>query len=670
MEEQMKEMDYIKAMVQKKCCANDCLSKLSVDTIYATREQCHDLQLRCDQHVNHLHLLLLGHFDACLHDSDKTLSKKHKNTDRSRTRLVSTFHGIPVCIDAFHFLHDISRRTTRDLRLQFEQHGLEPKMHGNVIKTSQSKALPFEVRDHAVKFIENYALVNALVLPGRTAGMKNPDVLVLPCGTTKTKVHELYVQACADKHAMSYSLFCETWNKFLPGVCIQKPRTDLCAVCKQDTMKLQKLKSLDEEAREEVLTRSLKHLSLVAQQRDHYKSSIAQSYHTIPEGLQFGDAVGTAVKLHFSFDFAQQIFIPNSSQQVGPLYFLVPYKLALFGIMCEPLSRMVMYVIPEAALVSKGSNMVISLLHHFLLKYGGGVNQIFLNADNCVGQNKNNSVLQYMMWRVATGMNSSIELAFMVAGHTKFSPDYGFGIFKRLYRNADVNSIEDVCNLISRSKLLMAEPVGTEQGDVLIPCFDWQSKFVSLGKVLGIKQLHHFAFDASKPGLCLVRDYAQSPVHEVSVNWHGEPMSSQLPQVLVPPRLTQARQVYLFTKIRPYVADEFKDRVCPKPVEVEAVDEVEQPSCSTNEQLTDKAAIKPKQHTEKAKSKQSVAAKQSVSTRSAPLPIAEPLPAPSGKSVQKRAPPTCSYCRVQGHRDAVRSGKSLCPKRTLDSSND
>ena len=152
-----------------------------------------------------------------------------------------------------------------------------------------------------------------------------------------------------------------------------------------------------------------------------------------------------------------------------------------------------MYVIPEAALVSKGSNMVISLLHHFLLKYGGGVNQIFLNADNCVGQNKNNSVLQYMMWRVATGMNSSIELAFMVAGHTKFSPDYGFGIFKRLYRNADVNSIEDVCNLISRSKLLMAEPVGTEQGDVLIPCFDWQSKFVSLGKVSGIKQLHHFA---------------------------------------------------------------------------------------------------------------------------------------------------------------------------------
>jgi len=103
-------------------------------------------------------------------------------------------------------------------------------------------------------------------------------------------------------------------------------------------MNLPKLRSLDEEARELLLTRSLKHLSLVAQQRDHYKRSIAQSCNTIPEGMKFGDAVGTAVNLNFSFDLVQQIFIPNSNQQVGPLYFLVPYKLALFGVMCEPLS--------------------------------------------------------------------------------------------------------------------------------------------------------------------------------------------------------------------------------------------------------------------------------------------------------------------------------------------
>ena len=80
---------------------------------------------------------------------------------------------------------------------------------------------------------------DVLVLPCST---RNPDVLVLPCGTTKTEVRKLYVKACGSDQSKSYSVSCETWNKFLPGVCIQKPRTDLCAICKQDTLSLLKLR--------------------------------------------------------------------------------------------------------------------------------------------------------------------------------------------------------------------------------------------------------------------------------------------------------------------------------------------------------------------------------------------------------------------------------------------
>jgi len=77
-------------------------------------------------------------------------------------------------------------------------------------------------------------------------------------------------------------------------------------------------------------------------------------------------------------------------------------------------------------------------LYHFLAKYAAGMTQIVLN---CVGQNKNNTVLQYLMWRVATGLSTRTELAFMVAGHTKFSPDYGFGVFKKFYRHSELNSV-------------------------------------------------------------------------------------------------------------------------------------------------------------------------------------------------------------------------------------
>lgn len=365
--------------------------------------------------------------------------------------------------------------------------------------------MPFDTRAKAVKFIENYALTNALVLPGRTTGAKNPDLLLLPCGSTKTEVHACYVKACGAERAMSYSLFCETWKTFLPGICIQKPRTDLCVVCKNNTISLQKLRTMDDNKRIDIHQRSMQHLNFVSGQRGHYQETISKSRATLPEKCLLGEKVASNIDVvqHYSFDFAQQIFIPNSSQQVGPLYFLVPYKLALFGVMCEPVGKMVIYVIPEAVLVSKGSNMVISLLHHFLSKYSSGETQMFLNADNCVGQNKNSTVMQYMMWRVATAANKHVEVAFMVAGHTKFGPDFGFGVFKRLYRRADVNTVTDVCRLIESSKLLLAEPVGSESGDVLIPCYDWQSKFASMNKIVGIKKFHHFIFDSTRPGSML-----------------------------------------------------------------------------------------------------------------------------------------------------------------------
>lgn len=60
------------------------------------------------------------------------------------------------------------------------------------------------------------------------------------------------------------------------------------------------------------------------------------------------------------------------------------------------------------------------------------------------GQNKNNAMLQYLLWRVVSGKNSAITLNFMLAGHTKFSPDRHFGNFKNLYRKTFVSSLPDI----------------------------------------------------------------------------------------------------------------------------------------------------------------------------------------------------------------------------------
>ena len=65
-------------------------------------------------------------------------------------------------------------------------------------------------------------------------------------------------------------------------------------------------------------------------------------------------------ELHISFDYAQNMLIPNNPQQVGPIYFKTPRKCHLFGICSESLPKQVNYLTDEAELTGKGANETVS----------------------------------------------------------------------------------------------------------------------------------------------------------------------------------------------------------------------------------------------------------------------------------------------------------------------
>ena len=46
----------------------------------------------------------------------------------------------------------------------------------------------------------------------------------------------------------------------------------------------------------------------------------------------------------------------------------------------------------------------------------------------------NRFVMQYLAWRVMSGLNESIEISFLLVGHTKFAPDWCFGLLKQRLR--------------------------------------------------------------------------------------------------------------------------------------------------------------------------------------------------------------------------------------------
>ena len=338
-----KEKSAVKKFTKTQCCSLKCSEIFPKEVIIRSRINSRELNYFSKyEHINYLHVCLLGSMNSCLATGPDTQKARNKNASRQKVRGHFYFQGKSVCRTFFLFVYDVSRKTYRKLFTQvYTSDGIVPKQHGNVQKTSLLTSLSLQSREKAVKFIENFAVQNAIVQPGRVPGFKNPDLLLIPCEFTKKSVHGKYAESVSDEDRLPYSTFTELWREFLPNICIQKPRTDLCTVCKMDSLALLKLKSLDDEKRHALLNRSLAHLNLVDQERSYYKEAIQVSKTEIANKLQPGHSSGNVQAfdgvMHYSFDYFQQVHVPHDPDQVGALYFLTPYKVGLFGIMCEAL---------------------------------------------------------------------------------------------------------------------------------------------------------------------------------------------------------------------------------------------------------------------------------------------------------------------------------------------
>ena len=258
---------------------------------------------------------------------------------------------------------------------------------------------------------------------------------------------------------------------------------------------------------------------------------------------------------------------PSNPLQPGPIYFLTPRKAAIFGICCEAIPQQVNFIIEEASDTGKGANTVVSMLDFFFSHYGLGECTVSLHADNSSGQN-NNTMVQYLMWRVLTGLHHTINLHFTITGHTNFSPDACFGLIKRKFRKTDVSSLDDLARVVEESAACnICQLVGAQDGRVIVPSRDWAGFLSSYYRRLdGIKQYHHFRFERSHPGVVFLKKTAMAEEEErvlLRVAWTPSPTDK--PPSIAPQGLSLERQKYLFDKIREYCREDVRDLVCPDP---------------------------------------------------------------------------------------------------------
>lgn len=62
-------------------------------------------------------------------------------------------------------------------------------------------------------------------------------------------------------------------------------------------------------------------------------------------------------------------------------------------------------------------------------------------------------MIQYLLWRLITGKTTgTIEINFMLAGHTKFAPDQHFGTIKKSFSRTFVSSLPELSNVSENQK--------------------------------------------------------------------------------------------------------------------------------------------------------------------------------------------------------------------------
>lgn len=195
----------------------------------------------------------------------------------------------------------------------------------------------------------------------------------------------------------------------------------------------------------------------------------------------------------------------------------------------------------------------------------------------------------YLMWRIQTGRSSKIQLNFMLAGHTKFSPDQHFGTFKKLYRRTFVSSLQEIKQVfhhyspiflsssisghvyILRIWLQVVLDSATNNRAVVIGMeadvkqYDWSAYLPKYYKRVDLI-LSYQQFIVDKIGTIACRVNVNSNETSVaSILKPTVPDPQQLPDLIPAPGLDAQRQWYLFDQIREFCKEECADLVCPKP---------------------------------------------------------------------------------------------------------
>lgn len=567
-----------------RCCANDCLHHFDEKALI---QFAHSLD-GCRENEAEAALLM----NMLEHDDTVDTTKRGKPRERQSVRYFVPHLG-SMCREAFLLLWGKGRGTFCDLRAYQKAHPgtFAPRVHGNVAKTS-NHALSSSLHKEVVSFIKKIGKEAGEESEGRHLKRKNRAVksgvvCFLPAFYSVALLYRLFIAHYQEKHKLAknkppplslrqfYYIF---QSSDCESVQLRSPRSDVCDVCLLYRSRIRRDSGIVDENDEDEVSAWNEHVTRAKEARNVYRDEIKAARQGFKDFLAEHKKAEQYIP-HATFDFAQNLGLPQLCDEPQEIYFASQRAIYLFSIRDDGPGIQYNFLYDEGD-GGKGGNYVASMLVLFLLDLSSQFKTrcVLLNADNCCAQNKNNIVLWVLNILVMLGIFNHIELKFLEKGHSHCTVDGGHGLIKKEWRKRNVFSIE-------QAKQVIEECSDMQRAIILSPkeFFDWSSLLGQyFRKLPGISYQREFKFHKEKFGVVHYRSshgkkwqtyqllqnkYIKLPKEIsslVSIKKHLK--------IMKPPGVPLKKQWNLFKKLRKYVPDELKDVLCPKPNEPESSD--------------------------------------------------------------------------------------------------
>ena len=118
------------------------------------------------------------------------------------------------------------------------------------------------------------------------------------------------------------------------------------------------------------------------------------------------------------------------------------------------------------------------------------------------------------------GLHDEATISFLPVGHTKFAPEWCFGLMKQCFRRTKIGDLDDIANCVSLSSAVnVPQLVGSLDGTVFVPTYNWSEVFDNIMKsaLKGISRLHQFRFSAARHGKVYVKESSSAAEWEITL---------------------------------------------------------------------------------------------------------------------------------------------------------